>query len=123
MKRFAQKFDSGYCPGTILLELFANKWSLILLQHIGATGPARFNDLFRGIPRISEKVLAQTLDLLERDGLIDKRIYVEAPPHTEYTATPLGQTLLPLLDRLKTWCDDHREEILAHRGGWDRRHP
>lgn len=123
MKRFARKFDSGYCPGTILLELFANKWSLILLQHIGAAGPVRFNDLFRDIPRISEKVLARTLDLLERDGLIDKRIYAEAPPHTEYAATPLGRTLLPLLDRLKTWCDDHREELFAHREGWERRHP
>ncbi len=123
MKRFVRKFDSGYCPGTIILELVASKWSLILLQHIGTAGRTRFNDLFRGIPRISEKVLAQTLDLLERDGLIDKRVYVEAPPHTEYAVTPLGQTLLPLLDRLKAWCDDHKEEILARREQWDRRRP
>jgi len=123
MKRFSRKFDDDYCPGTIVLELLANKWAPILLQYIGTAGRVRFNDLFRGIPRISEKVLAQTLDLLERDGLIDKRIYVEAPPHTEYAATALGRSLLPLLDSLKEWCDDHRDEILRNRGRWDRNRP
>lgn len=123
MKGFSRKFDDGYCPGTIVLELLANKWAPVLLQHIGTAGPARFNDLFRGIPRISEKVLARTLDLLERDGLIDRRIYVEAPPHTEYAATAAGRSLLPLLDGLKGWCDDHRDEILLNRERWDRNRP
>lgn len=116
---FPQEFDYEYCSGSIILELVASKWSVVVLQFIKANNKARFNDIFRGIPKISEKMLAQTLDLLEWNGLIGKTVYVEAPPRTEYEILPLGETLLPLLDKLKEWCDSNFDAIMANRDKWE----
>lgn len=98
---FRQKFDYEYCAGSIILELVASKWAVVVLQYIKKNTKVRFNDLFRDIPKLSEKVLAQTLDLLEWNGLVKKTVYMEASPRTEYEVMPLGDSLLPLLDSLR----------------------
>lgn len=122
MTMFPQKFDYEYCSASIILELISSKWSVVVLQFIKANVQVRFNDVFRGIPKISEKVLAQTLDLLEWNGLIEKIVYVEAPPHTEYRMLPLGDTLIPLLNSLKDWCDCNFEVIMKNRNIWEQKH-
>ncbi|WP_251623499.1 winged helix-turn-helix transcriptional regulator [Odoribacter lunatus] len=111
-----KNLDYEYCPSAPVLEWFSNKWALVVLLKLRDGKIMRFNELYRSIPVISEKVLAQTLHLLEKDGLITKIIYPEVPPRSEYRLTPLGTTLLPHLDALMQWGQENMVTILQNRG-------
>lgn len=65
----------------------------------------RFSALERAIPGVTQKMLAQQLRQLERDGLVHRTVYPEVPPRVEYALTPWGQSLCPVLDALLTWAD------------------
>ena len=60
-------------------------------------------------------MLAQTLRALERDGIVERKVYPVIPPKVEYKLTPLGETLRPLLDMLCTWADDYFPQVLEAR--------
>jgi DNA-binding HxlR family transcriptional regulator len=66
-------------------------------------GRHRFAELRRAIPRISEGVLARQLDELKRDGLIERKVCAEVPPRVEYSLTPRGSTLCPVIKRIWKW--------------------
>ena len=66
----AKKLDYEYCKAAPMLEWLGNKWTLVVLVKISENGPIRFNELYRNIPSISEKVLAQVLRQLTADGII-----------------------------------------------------
>lgn len=70
-------------------------------------GRRRFAELRRAIPRISERVLARQLDELERDGLIERKVYAEVPPRVEYSLTPRGSTLCPVIKQIWKWGVKH----------------
>jgi len=66
-------------------------------------------------------MLTQTLRSLERDGLVERRIYAEVPPRVEYTLTPLGRTLIDPLAAIRAWAETHIEEVLAAQADYDDR--
>ena len=70
---------------------------------------------------ISPKVLTQKLRELERDGIITRQIYASVPPKVEYRLTPLGRTLIDLLDAIRVWAETHIESVLASQSEYDRR--
>lgn len=84
------------------LDALGGKWKLLLLTYLHE-GTKRFGDLKRLVPEISEKMLAQCLRELERDGLVRRRSYSEVPPRVEYTLTALGEETMPLLQALYIW--------------------
>jgi len=110
-----KKLDYNYCKAAPVLELFANKWNMVVLLRLHEGNAMRFNELYRTIPSISEKVLAQTLDRLHESGLISRTVYQEAPPRTEYDLTELGRSLYPLLEQLMQWGIWHYDDIMKHR--------
>ncbi len=110
-----KKFKYDQCAAAPIAEWLANKWVPVLLLALRDGTPQRFNTLYRATPALSEKMLAQTLRMLAQDGLIEKIIYVELPPHTEYRLTELGRSLIPHLEALRQWGRDHLAEICAHR--------
>lgn len=64
---------------------------------------------------ISQKMLTQTLRSLERDGLVDRRVFPTVPVTVEYSLTPLGRTLTEPLAAIRDWAEQHIEEVLAAR--------
>ena len=75
----------------------------------------RFSELKRELEGITQKVLTNQLRELESDGLVFRRVYAEVPPRVEYSLTPLGKTLIPILDNLESWAKSHSDEILKNR--------
>lgn len=110
-----KKLDETYCPAAAVQAWFADKWAMPVLMQLHEGGPLRFGALWRSIPTVSEKVLAATLDRLERDGLVSRTSYPEVPPRVEYAATALAASLYPHLAALRQWSRDHRDEIRRSR--------
>lgn len=79
------------------------RWKLEILFHLFGGKVLRFSDLERGIPRITQKVLAQQLRQLESDGLVSRIVHAQVPPKVEYALTDWGQALCPALDALLAW--------------------
>ena len=111
----AKKLDYEYCKAAPMLEWLGNKWALVVLVKISENGPVRFNELYRNIPSVSEKVLSQVLRQLTTDGIISRELFPDVPPRTEYTVTEFGRTLLPHVEALLNWGRDNFEQIMMNR--------
>ncbi len=111
----AKKLDYEYCKAAPMLEWLGNKWALVVLVKISENEPVRFNELYRTIPSVSEKVLSQVLKLLTADGIIQRELFPGVPPRVEYSVTDLGKTLLPHVEALIKWGHDNYERIMINR--------
>lgn len=111
----AKKLDYGFCKAAPILEWIGNKWTLAVLLKISENEPVRFNELYRNIPLVSEKVLAQVLKQLTTDGIIDRQLFADVPPHVEYRISDLGKTLLPHVESLIGWGQSHFDQIMINR--------
>ena len=111
----AKKLDYGYCKAAPMLEWLGNKWTLVVLVKISENEPVRFNELYRNIPSVSEKVLSQVLKQLTTDGIIERQLYLDVPPRVEYSITDLGRTLLPHIQALMKWGREHFDRIMQNR--------
>ncbi len=98
-----------------MLEWLGNKWALVVLVKISENEPMRFNELYRMIPSVSEKVLSQVLKQLTLDGIIHRELFPDVPPRVEYSVTALGKTLLPHVESLIKWGQDNFEKIMISR--------
>jgi DNA-binding HxlR family transcriptional regulator len=105
------------CPTRSTLELIAGTWTVLVI-HALSEGIHRYGVLKSRIGGVTHKMLAQTLRALERDGLVHRKVYPVVPPKVEYSLTALGLSLVPLLDSLCKWSEDHYQEIEANRVSW-----
>jgi DNA-binding HxlR family transcriptional regulator len=87
--------------------LIGNKWKLLIIRNL-LVGPVRFNELKKGLPGISQKVLTDNLRSLESNGLVARTVYEEVPPKVEYSLTPMGRSLQPLFDRMTDWGNSYK---------------
>ncbi|WP_245819527.1 winged helix-turn-helix transcriptional regulator [Rhodococcoides yunnanense] len=101
-----------------ILDRVADKWSLLVIALL-AERTLRFGELGREIDGISTRMLTVTLRNLERDGLIDRRVYPEIPPRVEYRLTDLGRTLLGTIQALVGWTEKHQVQIARARQSFD----
>jgi DNA-binding HxlR family transcriptional regulator len=85
----------------------AAKWSVAILSEL-AGGTHRFNELLRQIDGVSRRMLAATLRRLERDGLVERRVYADVPARVEYDLSPAGEELYAALAPLAGWGLEHR---------------
>ncbi len=109
------------CPVRTVIERVGDKWSVLLIDRL-AGGPQRFGVLARTVEGISRNMLARSLRLLERDGLVTRTVHPTVPPTVEYALTDLGRSLVPPLNALAAWAVAHRELVQAARADFDRRH-
>ncbi len=100
------------CPLTAAMTAFGGKWSMISLYLISSE-TRRFNELRRLMPEISHKVLTETLRGLEQEGLVLRTVYAEVPPKVEYSLSPYGETLRPLMKTVIAWGNAHIERKLG----------
>jgi DNA-binding HxlR family transcriptional regulator len=108
------------CPSRALLELIADKWTLLVLPALRA-GPVRNGDLLRRIGGVSQKMLTQTLRNLERNGLVKRIDHMEVPPRVEYELTDLGRSLSGTLRKLGMWVESHIADVHASRRAFESR--
>ena len=98
------------CGLDLVKEVLYGKWKLHLIYFI-SQGIKRPGDLQRKIPGATRRVLNVQLNQLEGHGLISKKIYAQLPPKVEYSLTEIGDTVLPLIEALGKWGDDHQEYL------------
>jgi DNA-binding HxlR family transcriptional regulator len=111
---------SAQCPTRAVLDLIADKWTTLVI-YLLSQGTKRYGQLQREIDGISQKMLTQTLRNLAEDGLVKRVVYPEVPPRTEYSLTPLGETLRKPLGSLCEWAETHIAEVEKARAGAARR--
>jgi DNA-binding HxlR family transcriptional regulator len=108
------------CESRQALDRIADKWTALIVYAL-IDGAKRHGELRRQIEGISQKMLTQTLRTMERDGLLERRVLAEVPPHVEYALTPLGMTLTEPLTAICRWAMDHLGEVQAARTASDAR--
>ena len=96
------------CPVATTVQLIGNKWKLLMIRNLVYNGKQRFSDFIKTIPSISKKVLTDNLRALERDELIEREVFAEVPPRVEYSLTPLGMSLKPILDAMQDWGTEYK---------------
>ncbi|WP_439674190.1 winged helix-turn-helix transcriptional regulator [Embleya sp. MST-111070] len=117
------EFDAymASCPARRLLDGISDKWVSLLVNAL-ADGPRRYSDLSRRVAGVSQKMLTQTLRNLERDGLVERTVTPSVPVRVDYALTPLGASLLPLMQAVKIWAEEHIPEVDRARERYDAAH-
>lgn len=104
------------CPVRNVLSRVGDKWSLLVLHTLTATGaPVRFSALRRAVPDISQKMLAATLRRLEEDGFVVRTVYAEVPPRVEYEATARARSFMQACRPMLEWAVDNLAAIIRSR--------
>ena len=106
------------CPSRQVLARISDKWVTLILVAL-ARGPLRYSDLRKIIAGVSQKMLTQTLRALERDGLVSRTVTARVPVRVDYQLTPLGESLMPAVNAVKSWAEQHIGEIEASRAAYD----
>ena len=96
------------CPVATTVQLIGNKWKLLILRNLMYDSKQRFKDFIKTIPAISKKVLTDNLRSLEVDKLVEREVFAEVPPRVEYSLSPLGQSLKPILDAMYVWGTNYK---------------
>ncbi|CAN7251585.1 transcriptional regulator [Brucella pseudogrignonensis] len=105
------RFDcSPGCAVEAAISLIDGKWKSVVLYHL-LDGTLRFNELRRQIPGVTQRMLTNQLRELEDDGLIERKVYAQVPPKVEYSLSPLGRSIEPILLALKDWGDTNIERF------------
>lgn len=98
-----KKRDLPDCPVATTVQVLGNKWKLFIIRNL-LIRPWRFNELKRNLEGISQKVLTESLRSMEDDGIIIRsEIQITPPKVVEYSLSPLGETLRPLLTEMQNW--------------------
>lgn len=95
-------FDIARDPYNYVSKVVFSRWKPFILQAMNTDEVTSFSRFTRQLP-ITQKVLAQNLKALEKDGLILRTVIPETPPRTEYRLTDRGRSLIPLLDQVYAW--------------------
>ncbi|MDE6442757.1 MAG: helix-turn-helix transcriptional regulator [Clostridia bacterium] len=99
------------CPVATTVQLIGNKWKLLIIRNLIFNEKQRFSDFVKSIPAISKKVLTDDLRALEDDGLVIREVFAEVPPRVEYSLSPLGKTLKPILDAMLDWGTYYKHNL------------
>lgn len=98
------------CGSRLVLDLIADQWTALVIHALG-DDIKRYGELREMIQGVSQKMLTQTLRKLEREGIVQRKVYPVSPPKVEYLLTPLGKTLLEPLRVLCQWAEQHLDEV------------
>ena len=99
------------CPVATTVQLIGSKWKLLILRNLRMR-PWRFNELRRDLEGVSQKVLTDSLRAMEDDGIITRTVYPEIPPKVEYTLSPLGESMSPILDAMAQWGTTYQQMMM-----------
>lgn len=96
-----------FCSVEAAVGLLNGKWKCVILWHLLNDGTLRFNELRRRVPGATQRMMTNQLRELEGDGVVHRQVYPQVPPRVEYSLTPMGESLRPILFALRKWGDDN----------------
>jgi len=95
------------CPLRLTMSLIESKWKSCMLDELRDGAAVRPSEIHRRLPEAAPRVLDIQLKEMVEDGLVEKTIYPELPPRSEYRITALGASLLPIIDSMLEWGEAH----------------
>lgn len=106
------------CPSRVILEHVTSRWGVLVLAAL-LERSYRFSELRRQVGGVSEKMLAQTLQALERDGFVLRDAKPVIPPRVDYSLTPMGRDVAEQVHALARWVEAKVPNVLKARAGYD----
>lgn len=106
------------CPVRNVMDVVSGRWSTLLIMAL-AERSYRYGELKRLVPDISQRMLTQTLQELQRDGYIDRRVFPTKPPGVEYSITKLGRSMYSALSHLIDWSESNIGDVLKARANFN----
>jgi len=97
------------CPAGHTLRVLSGMWKVPIVWHL-LSGTRRFGELQKDVGKVTQKVLAQQLRELARDGIVQRKVYPVTPLKVEYSLTPLGRTLRPVVAILCAWGTANKDD-------------
>ncbi|MEP7103185.1 MAG: helix-turn-helix domain-containing protein [Candidatus Dojkabacteria bacterium] len=97
-------------PVNITIKAIGGKWKAVIMWHL-SSGTKRFSELHKLATGVTQKMLTQQLREMERDGLIERKVYPIVPPKVEYSISKYGQTLQPVLKAMAEWGERHEKNL------------
>jgi DNA-binding HxlR family transcriptional regulator len=94
------------CPVETAIEIIGGRWKVLILQELFA-GTRRFSELHRALGGVSHRTLTQQLRELESHGILRRKVHRQIPPKVEYSLTPLGETLKPVIGVMHDWAETY----------------
>jgi DNA-binding HxlR family transcriptional regulator len=95
-----------HCPVEATIDVVGGKWKPLILWVLRG-GTLRYSQIEDELPDITQKMLAKQLRELEKDGIVARKVYPQVPPKVEYSLTETGQSLMPIIDLLNDWGEEH----------------
>ncbi len=96
-------------PVELALDIIGGKWKMPIIWRLAAN-TMRYGELRRSLGKITHKMLTEQLRELEADGLVHREVYQVVPPKVEYSLTEQGQTVIPIIESLRQWGADYRQQ-------------
>ena len=112
-RHFPDGIFASDCPSRVVLDHVTSKWGTLVILALAEGEPLRWSELRRRAEGVSEKMLAQTLRMLEADGLVHRDARPVVPPHVEYSLTARGSELAERMVPLMDWIADHAPAIVG----------
>lgn len=106
MQKGEYQYEEPGCPTEVTVDVIGGKWKTLILTFL-QPGPRRFGEISRFLPKASKRMLTLALRELEADGVIHREIYREVPPKVEYSLTPCGESLKPILLLMAEWGEQY----------------
>ncbi len=105
-------------PLELVWKIIGGKWKVQIISNL-LEGKKRFNEIRKTMPQITQKMLTNALRDLEKDGVIERRVYAEVPSRVEYTLTEMGKSLESLVTNMNQWGKHYQnlftQEIMMKR--------
>ena len=100
-----REIESGEfnCEKELTLSIISGKWKIIIIYYLETEGVLRFSEIKRLLPKITHKVLTTQIRELEEDGIVHRKVFPEVPSKVEYSLTPLGESLIPIVLMMDEW--------------------
>lgn len=102
------------CAVETAIEIIGGRWKVLILQELFG-GVRRFSELHRALAGVSHRTLTQQLRELEGHGIVRRKIHRQVPPKVEYSLTPLGETLRPVIGVMHDWAEEYSRTRLKKR--------
>lgn len=111
-------YDLDFCPVRSTYSKLSGKWVVLILTHLNF-GTHRFSELLAAIPDISQRMLTQSVRLLERDGFVSRKVTASVPPRVDYSITEFGRDYLEELESILHWSLKNRARITSNQLAYD----
>ena len=99
------------CPVEVTIGVIGGKWKSVILYHLIKGRVIRFGELRRLLPKATAQMLTAQLRELEADGVIHRKVYPQVPPKVEYSLTPFGESLAPIIRAMTHWGEGYAAQV------------